>query len=133
MNFDLLKNPIIIGILSAVGTYLYLSWDAERKYKKNPNIPKKKINFITPAIIGVIIWFLSSCYFDPSCVGVSSGNGNNLMNSPMQSQQLLPLPQRIPRYKLIESANGLSESYHLIGKNNIRLPQTDVFIDLAQF
>ncbi len=59
-----LKNPIVLGILTAVLVYLYLYWEEEQKHKKNPKIEKKSVSFITPAVIGVIVWFISSSYFE---------------------------------------------------------------------
>ncbi len=59
-----LKNPIVLGILTAVLVYLYLYWEEEQKHKKHPKIEKKSVSFITPAVIGVIVWFISSSYFE---------------------------------------------------------------------
>ena len=46
----------------------------------------------------------------------------------------IPTTQFVPNKVTINSEGSLgSKSYHLIGKNDIRLPPTDVFIDLARF
>lgn len=64
MQFDLLKNPIIIGIIASIITYVYMLWDNNRKYKKNPKVTKKPINIMTPIIVGLFVWFLAYGYFD---------------------------------------------------------------------
>jgi len=104
------KNPIVIGILVAALTYAYMYWDAQKKHKKNPKAKKKPVNFITPAAIGLIVWFITSTYFDS--IKVESRD-----------------------FKLVNDAGQTfdSASYHLVGRGNIRLPPTDVFIDLAKF
>lgn len=138
MNTDLLKNPIIIGIIAGVLTYGYMYWEADRKHKQNPKVKRRSVGFITPAVISVIVWFLASSYFDnsgsPSEAPKQSGTTiqtqpqNNLLGQPKSS--LISNNS----YKLVDSDGSFgSESYQLIGKNNIKLPPTDVFIDLARF
>ena len=41
-NLDLLKNPIVLGILAAVTAYLFMYWQEEQKHKQNPKAIKKK-------------------------------------------------------------------------------------------
>jgi len=112
MEFNLLKNPIIIGIFAAVLTYGYLYWDSEQKYKKNPKIDKKKINIFTPGIVGIIVWFIMSSYTDNKLNNSQSAGNKNILN---------------------EVTNISSNSYKYIGRNKIRLPPTDVFLDIARF
>jgi hypothetical protein len=138
MNFDLLKNPIIIGIIAGVLTYGYMTWEADRKHKQNPKSEKKNIGFITPAVVAVITWFLASSYFDSAPVV-------EILASPQAPNNLVinrPLPQPAlgggsfmkSKPRLVEPNNSFgSDSYHLIGKNNVKLPPNDVFIDLARF
>lgn len=137
-----LKNPIVLGILASVLTYLYLYWEAEQKHKKNPKIEKKTINFITPAVIGVIIWFISSSFIDRSSKdemtiaqkggdhGIYKNKITNLVDSNVNTQ----VSKNSFGIHTKSSDNLLdSQSFYLIGKNKIDLPNTDVFIDIAKF
>lgn len=109
MQLNLLKNPIFWGILIAVLVYLYLYWTA----MKTPN---KSVNIIIPAVAGILVWFLTSMIFDYSSKTVITPQVNEVkINNPIENQ------------------TAGSESYYIVGKNNIRLPATDVFIDLAKF
>lgn len=137
MNFELLKNPIIIGIIAGVLTYGYMTWEADRKHKQNPKSEKKNIGFITPAVVSVITWFLASSYFDrsPTAEFISSPQEpNNLVVNRSLPQPTVGGGMVNPKPRLVEPNNSFgSESYHLIGKNNVKLPPNDVFIDLARF
>ena len=59
MNCDLLKNPLIIGLVLGVVTYLYLMWTNNKKDNK-----KKKPGLITPIIVAVLACIIASIYFD---------------------------------------------------------------------
>ena len=122
------KNPIILGILFAAIAYLFLYWQEDRKKKENKEYEKKPINILIPGIIGILVWFLSSYYFEK----------NNIPNSCNDTQPIYSAekPNLIsqPTYKLVRSEESIgSRSYHLVGKNKVRLPPTDVFIDVAKF
>ena len=114
MNLDILKNPIILAALAGVSVYLYMKWDADKKAKKDPSLPKKKVNCIPALAVAVIVWFLSSSYFE-----------SETEECKKKIQNMQP-----ERFRL---TNSNSASIHLIGKRNIRVPPTDVFIDLAPF
>lgn len=132
-----LKNPIVLGILVAIVTYIYLDKKAKDKYKRNPEGDKPKRNIITPLVAGVIVWFISSSYFDSqniSSKNISSrtgnmigGNINNIETKPIESN---PVFKTNPTSEHIFSDN---KSFRVISKNNIKLPDTDVFIEFAEF
>ena len=118
MNIDLLRNPIIIGLIAGVITYLYMYWDIEQKHKKNVKAKKPKVNVLLPSVVAIIVWFIAASYLDNS------------------TPKDLPGPVTQPHYKLVDSdgvATDGSRSYHLVRKNDIRLPPANVFIDLAKF
>ena len=143
MDVSFLKNPIVIAIIVSTLVYLYMYWDNENRYKKNPKATRESVSLMTPAIVGLISWFVASNYFGSDVPQIVGENTNMLpQNVPIN----LPIDQSVNKFKLVNNANnnnaivggftaGSSESrsYHLIGKNNIRLPQTDVFIDVARF
>ena len=138
MNTNFLKNPIIIGIIAGVLTYGYMYWEADRKHKENPKVQKRSVGLITPAVVSVIVWFLASSYLDNRSVSQPSGiiGPSGPIGSTGVVQSTGPKTSLVGNrtYKLVDSAGSFgSESYRLIGKNNIKLPPTDVFIDLARF
>jgi hypothetical protein len=108
----------------------------ERKHNKNPKIEKEEIGYITPAIVSVLTLFISYSFF---------GNSETIQPSEpvIENKQIpnltggnLSLGGHLAKLgKVSERAtDGFdSNTYHLVGKNAIKLPQTDVFIDLAKF
>jgi hypothetical protein len=93
-------------------------WQNDQQYKKDKSKPRKPVNILIPAAIGVIVWFVSSTYFD-----------HQSSDKPIQLSEQ-------KQYKIMNAASESSvrpRSYHLIGKNKVRLPPTDVFIDVARF
>lgn len=135
MNIDILKNPIVIGVFVATSTYLYMWYSENKRMVKNPKTKKKPVNVITPLVIGVITWFIASSY---------------LKNQDSTQVSATPIKTQVPtlaggmngklKHHIVTAKGSIhsdgtlgSASYHVIGKNNIRLPPTDVFIDLAKF
>jgi len=111
---EILKNPIILGILAAGLTYLYLYWDAEKRYKAKPKLTRKPISIFIPGIVGIITWFLASGFFEETTNYPNQINTNVPINNPN------------------DVATG-SIDFHLLQKGNVKLPHADVFIDLAKF
>jgi len=147
MDISFLKNPIIIAVIVSTLVYLYMYWENEKRYKKNPKATKESVSLITPAVIGLISWFIASSYFGSDVPQLGADDTNLMLNNGQNLQQQ-PLiiqhgDQTVNKFKLIGNENNAnggftagsseSRSYHLIGKNNIKLPQTDVFIDVARF
>ena len=133
VDLVMLKNPIIIGILAAALTYLYLWWEEKKRMEKNPKAKSMPPNIITPIIVGVIGWFIASNYFSnktevPKVPDVTGS-----------AQQALPKiiggsKPVIVNQGIIDSDGSLgSASYHIISKRDVKMPPIDVFIDLAKF
>lgn len=135
MNIDILKNPILLGILASVLTYLYFWWQEKKRREENPEeeITYQPISIITPLAVGVIIWFASATYFDMTgsnndsnkVANVDSVTGSSLSDSSTVSVN--------DKQKMITKSPMVGGSYHFVGKNKIRLPPTDVFLDIAKF
>ncbi len=75
---DIIKNPVIIGLLIGIIVYLYLKWENETEYeqtnKKNKKMKKpKEVNLLIPLCVGVACWFIAHNYFD----GYDFMNGND--------------------------------------------------------
>jgi hypothetical protein len=129
MDFNILKNPIILAISASALTYLYLYWENEKKYKEDQE-NKEKINYAIPIATGIIVWFIANSVFS------DRSSAQLPLQQPIQSNIGGNQPAYIP--KIQNSVTGSSEmfksnTYRLIGRNSIKLPQTDVFIDFAKF
>ena len=119
------KNPIIIGVIGACLTFTYFYMlktnNGESKEDKDR---RTKILFVYPVAVGIILWFLSSCYFDSGydvCADITSPKHNYILKTDGE-----------PMFGGKSFKSPLS-STEIIGRNNIRLPSNDVFIDLARF
>ena len=56
------KNPIVVGIITAAVTYGYLWYSNEQRHKQDPEARKKRVNIMIPAVIGALAWFIISVY-----------------------------------------------------------------------
>jgi hypothetical protein len=141
MDLSFLKNPIILAILMTSITYAYMYWDNKQKKEKNPKANIPEINMTTPAAVGFLTLIIAYGLF---------GSGNNDEVGAVLKQSGDAQTGGFQNVKLIENnslRNGLngsriadrltdsfdSNTYHLVGKNAIRLPSADVFIDIAKF
>ena len=142
MDLSFLKNPIILAVIAAALTYGYLYWDNMKKQEKNPKADVKPIEYTTPAIVGLISLFIGYSLFGFSGGVKVDEVGEVIVNSKLGAEELVGSntanlmgghKQFSTNFsdKMADSFD--SNTYHLIGKNAIRLPNTDVFIDLAKF
>lgn len=121
---EFLKNPLVLAIIAAGLTYAYMYWDNKKKKEENPKANIEDISYTTPIIVGFLTLFISHSLFSFNTpvpveelkVPVLKG-GNSIINQP------------VPR--MTDTFN--SETYYVVGKNNIKLPEVDVFIDMAKF
>ncbi len=116
---DILKSPLLLGLIAAIGIYTYMYWEKAKEYRNNPTIKRKRVNILMPGIIGIIVWFIASSYM--------CENLPQIKNIPMYHSK------NIVRGALDEYPSGSILSYHLIKDNNIKMPNTDVFMELAPF
>ena len=77
-------------------------------------------------MVGSIVWFVAYNYFD-KVEGIEFGN----YKKEISVGRMYTLTDN--GAKIESDGSNNSRSYHLIGTNNIKLPPTDVFIDLAKF
>lgn len=141
MNLDIIKNPFVIAIIFAVITYLYLWWEEKKKVENNPNYTQN-ISMVTP-IIGAVIGFALGyiifgfghtevAVYDPKLIGqqIMQQGGVN------PNAQIIQLPIQQPQIPVQNITNPVhtlgSESFHVLAKNRIKLPNSDVFIDIAR-
>lgn len=142
MKLTLLKNPIVLGILAGVLTYLYFYWDAKKKKERalemNQEIKEQPVSLITPALVAVIVWFTAASYFDQDDQDDTnkSESSNNSSKSETKSEAKNKSGGSSSSTTSKKSQNFSIKdtgSYHYIGKNKVRLPPTDVFLDIAKF
>ena len=132
---ELLANPIVLGIIATIITYAYLYWDNLEKQKKKPKVNIEPVSMMTPVIVGLLVFVIAYNLLGKSVQNVPS---QIVENSAFISQQQ-DVNAKMQCNKFIENTKPKSldmldsATYHLVGKNAIRLPQTDVFIDLAKF
>ena len=139
---EYLKNPIIISIIVMILVFLYLYWDRERKYNQNPQEEKGSINYFILFIAGALTWFILSFFMNDS----PSSNIDMKINEPIIKIMPITKTNLLPNTNKFNlngnneiflpnnmSIDGNNKIYHLIGKNNIKFPQPDVFIDIAKF
>ncbi|MBA42449.1 MAG: hypothetical protein CMF62_00380 [Magnetococcales bacterium] len=126
---DILKNPIVIGILALVITYAYLWWENEQKYKKNPEIKKKSVNLMIPGVVGAVSWFIASSYFDKNS---STPEKNKILA--INSEVVKPTLRKELEKALSEASDipdsFKSGSYKALDNESIKVPDLDVFMDL---
>jgi len=137
MDLNILKNPIVLTIIASALTYLYLWWENKKLKEKNPKAKIEDVSYITPIIVGLLTLFITYNMFGfdnkehstgttiieeiKEIKEIKQGGGSNLIE--------------LGKNKLSEGMTDTfgSNTYHLVSKNNIKLPQTDVFIDIARF
>ena len=69
MVIDVIKNPVIIGLIAGVLTYIFILWYYKEKIKKDPRYRRTYAIFI-PIFVGVIAWIISYIYFSYNSVEV---------------------------------------------------------------
>ena len=129
---DILKNPIILGLLAAVVTYGFLYWKEQQRQKDNPDLEKKSVNIMIPGVVGAVIWFIAGSF------GNSNQIGGYIENNVEDIKKNLPVNSVIHKFdddvelKSTKSDGSAdSKSFKLVKKGNIQLPGQDVFMDLG--
>lgn len=119
---DILKNPIIVGILATVVTYGYLYWTEKKKQEENPELKKKNVNLAICGAVGALTWFISGSFISQSGGKTSMLPPNSIIHKYNENVEL----------KSNKSDNSFgSQSFRLVKKGNVQLPNQDVFLDLG--
>ena len=127
---DIIKNPIVLGILAAVVTYGFLYWKEQQKQKDNPDLETKQVNIMIPGVVGAIVWFIMGSFSSDSQTG---GNSTTLpVNSIIHKyNENVELKSNKSEDMLNDTID--SKSFKLVKKGNIQLPGQDVFLDLGEW
>jgi hypothetical protein len=150
MNLDILKNPVIFGLLFSLLTYAILLWHNKKYNNKNKDKKPKEVNLIIPALVGVAVTIVSYNYLS-DIHNNNSLNHNNInlnqntkykffnpkdtkykFSNPMDTKYKFSNNAVQSNYKLRDLTSESPASYQLISKglnipNKIDLP--DVFIE----
>ena len=89
---DIVKNPIIIGVIAGVIAYVYLSWDIEEKNKKNKKRGRKleEVNLLIPLVVAVLGWFIAYAYLQYGDEKMYMGNAS--INPLQPDRRGIPIP-----------------------------------------
>lgn len=120
------KNPLFLGIISGILTYIYLYWE-NNKNKNDRNRKRKKIDPMVPITVSLVVWFLATNLFDES---ENINNINSIRNNDIK--------EIINHHDIISidlnDDDLISEnSYKLIGKKNVDTINQDMFVDLPRW
>lgn len=142
-----LKDPVVISIICGVIVFLYLWYnlddDSDKKNKKKSHIEKiKEINLLIPIIASIIIWFITSCYFENSDDKSESPDiSKNFKSQKFQNQNI---QNQNPQYQLFQNtqpsatktkyvSSNENLGYNLVNKKNIKLNRIelpDLFLEV---
>ena len=154
---DLLKNPVIIGIIFGILCYIYLKWDADKKNlqnKNNKNFTPQKVNLMIPLAIGLLGWFIAHNYYLNNITNITEendfniskisptnliGGGNNNFNSNfnnninnINTNEIAQLNNPNPFIKQSQNIQPFPTQTFMINKGGINIPNNvelpDVFL-----
>ena len=126
MYLDILKNPIVLGVLFGAITYLYLMWSVDKKDPKS----KKEVSIFTPLVVAAVVSIIAYVYFN-----YTSSDTTVQIPEIITTKKQLDIQQPAPtNYNLTKDITSDSPtSFHLIRKginvpnNIVNIP--DVFIE----
>ena len=109
---EIIRNPVIIGLVAGTIVFAYLSWNRkkenERRLKKGKKIrdDDKYDDIIIPIIVAVLVWFIVYGYFN--------------YNKENKQQTT------IPNYKLVidQPSEQVNQTFTLVTTGGITLPNT---------
>lgn len=135
---DIIKNPVIIGLLAGTITYIYLTWNLNEKNKKRQKKGQKKeeINLMIPLVISIIGWFIAYAYFEYTPDKNTQFPQINLFDKTHNTKIEMPIPVAPQAgYKFIGDAVSDSsdpKSFSLLAGGGVTIPTKlpDVLLEL---
>lgn len=142
---EIIKNPIVVGLVFSGMSYGYLSYNANIKNEENKNKKNKKgrkeesetVNMLIPLAIFIIVWFITYAYLEYSTDSITTNDSNVLQSIPNMPQfgEYVPMPLSIsPKYNFIKdvaSDTSDPQSFSIIN-TGIKIPSKlpDVLLDV---
>ena len=147
---DKLKDPIVISIITGVVVFLYLWYslsddiDDKKKKKKAGCVMSKikRVNLLIPLISAIIVWFVTSCYFNED-VAINPNNKNNNIHMQYKTSQSSNNIKN-PFFETFGNTNSTKTKYmspnknigyNLINKKNMKLNKIelpDLFLEVDE-
>jgi len=132
---DIIKNPILIGLIAGLLAYMYLKWKTDKYNKKN--CKKKKVNLLIPFAIFAVFWFVSYAYFsfDENENTSNITIGGNLEQNNTQNKAIITKNNIIQNnaQPIIKRLSETSEphSFNLVS-NGVQIPSNlpDIFFEM---
>lgn len=124
MLVEILKNPVIIGLLAGAIVYNYMAWnrkkEIEKRLKKGKKIKEeqKYNDIVIPSIVAVIIWFISFAYFNykDEKSGQIGQIGTIQPIHPIQPKISVPAIQSLQPQN---SPSDIAHSFTMVNKNTL--------------
>jgi hypothetical protein len=144
---EVIKNPIVIGVLTGITTYAYLKYNVDKKNKillsDDKDAELEEVNLMTPLLFTIIGWLFAISYFQDETNIMTeniSNNKSNVIVTESNKPELLiggtnngnHLQREINN--IVETMTTHSEkSYHVLSKG-LNIPRElgklpDVFIE----
>jgi len=126
MLVEILKNPVIIGLLAGAIVYNYMAWnrkkEIEKRLKKGKKIKEeqKYNDIIIPSIVAVIVWFISFAYFNYKDEKSGQIGQIGQIGKPVQSIQPIQSKISVPSIQSLQPQNSPSDiahSFTMVNKN----------------
>ena len=120
MLVEILKNPVIIGILAGAIVYNYMAWnrkkEIEKRLKKGKPIKEshKHNDIIIPSIIAIIVWFITFAYLNYKEEKSGQINQPNQLNQLNQLNQQMQTKINVPPIQTLNPLNSPSDIAHSI-------------------
>jgi hypothetical protein len=146
---DIVKNPIIIGLLAGTLTYMYMSWNIENSDSPEYDIVKDRhgkkhktrrekpdVNLLIPLVVAIIIWFVTYAYFEyqPETQMMKHNANTFAPHATTRHEPSLPiLPGKSYTFTkdVVDSVSSDPRSFSLLNQGvNVPHNLPDVMIDL---
>lgn len=119
MLVEILKNPVIIGLLAGAIVYNYMAWnrkkEIEKRLKKGKKIKdeQKYNDIVIPSIVAIIVWFISFAYFNYK--EEKSGQSVQPLQSIIPNQSKINVPP-IQSLQPQNSPSDIAHSFTMVNK-----------------
>lgn len=134
MLVEILKNPVIFGLLAGAIVYNYMAWNRKKEIEKRLKKGKKikdsmKYNdIVIPSIVAIIVWFISFAYFNykeeqstnPAQIRVQPNNPTQIHHP-----QITSIP---PIQTLQNSPSDIAHSFTMVNKSSGVTVPPDVMV-----
>jgi hypothetical protein len=110
---DIIQNPVVIGVLVGLITYVYMIWSTNQNKKKKKQHKKygNGANLPIVLVVSCIAWFIAYSYFD-------TDTKKSIVNTTIQA----PFVNNIQRFNPAISTSS-DQSFSLL-QNGINIPNT---------